>query len=137
MEEWISRSREETMAIAKKIAARLVGGDVLLLDGEMGAGKTVFAKGIAAGLGVEEEVTSPTYAYMNEYSGERLTLYHYDCYRIESVAQAEGLGLADYFSAGGVCLVEWAQNIAPLLPEGCTRVRIEKRGEEERRISLS
>lgn len=136
MREWISRSREETMEIAKGIAARLKGGDVLLLDGEMGAGKTVFSKGIALGLGVEEEVTSPTYAYMNEYAGRELTLYHYDCYRIESVAQAEGLGLADYFEMGGVCLVEWSQNIAPLLPEGCTHVRIEKLGEEERRITL-
>jgi tRNA threonylcarbamoyladenosine biosynthesis protein TsaE len=101
----------------------------------MGAGKTVFAKGFALGLGVEDEVTSPTYAYMNEYEG-RTTLYHYDCYRIESVEQAESLGLADYFDMGGICLVEWAQNILPLLPAKCVRVRIEKKGENERRIVI-
>ena len=131
MEIFISKSREETEAFAKEYAKTLVGGDVVLLDGEMGAGKTVFAKGVAKGLGVEEEVTSPTYAYMNDYDGR---LFHYDCYRIESVEQAERLGLADYFDMGGVCLIEWSQNIAPLLPPVVKRVRIEKRGENERAI---
>ena len=131
MEIFISKSREETEAFAKEYAKTLVGGDVVLLDGEMGAGKTVFAKGVAKGLGVEEEVTSPTYAYMNDYDGR---LFHYDCYRIESVEQAERLGLADYFDMGVVCLIEWSQNIAPLLPPVVKRVRIEKRGENERAI---
>lgn len=124
------------MEIAKKIAVAIPKGATVLLEGEMGAGKTVFAKGFAAGLGIEDEVTSPTYAYMNEYEGENVTLYHYDCYRIESVEQAESLGLADYFDRGGVCLVEWPQNIAPILPEGCIHVRIEKAGETERRITV-
>lgn len=128
---FISKSREETEAFARAYAKTLCGGDVVLLDGEMGAGKTVFAKGVAKGLGIEEEVTSPTYAYMNDYDGR---LFHYDCYRIECVEQAERLGLADYFDMGGVCLIEWAQNIAPLLPPVVKRVRIEKRGENERAI---
>ena len=131
---FISRSREQTMEYAKEFAKTLRAGDVVILDGEMGAGKTVFAKGVAEGLGVEEEVTSPTYAYMNEYEGDGVTLYHYDCYRVESVAQAENLGFADYFDAGGICLLEWAQNIAPLRPERVRRVKITKSGEEERRI---
>ncbi|MBP5242764.1 MAG: tRNA (adenosine(37)-N6)-threonylcarbamoyltransferase complex ATPase subunit type 1 TsaE [Clostridia bacterium] len=131
-----SFSREQTAEIAKRFAATLKAGDTVLLDGDMGAGKTVFAKGVALGLGVIDEVTSPTYAYMNEYDGEKLKLYHYDCYRIESVEQAENLGLADYFYQGGVCLVEWSQNIAPLLPENCIRVRIEKTGENTREISV-
>ena len=97
----------------------------------MGAGKTVFAKGVARGLGIEDEVTSPTYAYMNDYDGR---LFHYDCYRIESPRQAENLGLADYFEMGGVCLVEWSENIAPLLPGRAKRVTIRKTGEEEREI---
>ena len=97
----------------------------------MGAGKTVFAKGVARGLGIEEEVTSPTYAYMNDYDGR---LFHYDCYRIEEVGQAERLGLADYFDMGGICLIEWAQNITPLLPKRCKRVEIKKLGENEREI---
>ncbi len=126
-----SYSRKETEVFAESFAKTLRAGDVLLLDGDMGAGKTVFSKGIAKGLGIEEEVTSPTYAYMNDYDGR---LFHYDCYRIESVEQAENLGLADYFDMGGVCLIEWAQNIAPLLPKKVKRVIIRKIGENEREI---
>ncbi len=127
----ITASREETEAFAREYAKTLRAGDVVILDGDMGAGKTVFSKGIALGLGITEPVTSPTYAYMNDYDGR---LFHYDCYRIESVAQAENLGLADYFDMGGICLVEWAQNIAPLLPKNCKRVRIRKLSENEREI---
>ena len=133
MAKFISRSREETLAFASEYAKSLRAGDVVILDGEMGAGKTVFAKGVAQGLGIDEEVTSPTYAYMNDYDGR---LFHYDCYRIESVAQAEQLGLADYLDMGGICLVEWAQNIAPLLPKVCKRVCIRKINEEEREIEF-
>ena len=128
---YISKSREETKAFAQEYAKSLNPGDVVLLDGDMGAGKTVFSKGVAKGLGIEEEVTSPTYAYMNDYDGR---LFHYDCYRIESIEQAENLGLADYFDMGGICLIEWAQNIAPLLPPIVKRVRIEKINETERKI---
>ena len=131
MSEFISTSREQTQAFAEQFAKTLKSGDIVLLDGEMGAGKTVFAKGVAKGLGIEEEVTSPTYAYMNDYDG---VLFHYDCYRIESVEQAERLGLADYFDMGGICIIEWAQNIAPLLPRNVKRVIIRKTNENEREI---
>ena len=127
----ITASREETENFAREYAKTLSAGDVVLLDGDMGAGKTVFSKGVAAGLGIEEEVTSPTYAYMNDYDGR---LFHYDCYRIESVEQAENLGLADYFDMGGICLIEWAQNIAPLLPRLVKRVVIKKLDENTREI---
>ena len=127
----ITKNREETERFAFEYAQTLCAGDVVLLDGDMGAGKTVFSKGVAKGLGIEEEVTSPTYAYMNDYDGR---LFHYDCYRIESVAQAENLGLADYFDMGGICLVEWAQNIAPLLPRKVKRVYIRKIDENQREI---
>ena len=128
---YLSHSREETMRFAQEYAKTLRAGDIVLLDGDMGAGKTVFAKGVAKGLGVQEEVTSPTYAYMNDYDG---ALFHYDCYRIESAEQAESLGLADYFDMGGICLIEWSQNIATLLPNYCKRVRIEKVDENTRKI---
>ena len=127
----ITSSREETERFAREYAKTLSAGDVVLLDGDMGAGKTVFSKGVAAGLGIEEEVTSPTYACMNDYDGR---LFHYDCYRIESVEQAENLGLADYFDMGGICLIEWAQNIAPLLPRKVKRVVIKKLDENRREI---
>ena len=126
-----SNSREATEAFAESYAKTLSPGDIVRLDGDMGAGKTVFTKGVARGLGITEEVTSPTYAYMNDYDGR---LFHYDCYRIESVEQAENLGLADYFDIGGICLIEWAQNIAPLLPKKVKRVVIRKLNENEREI---
>ena len=129
---FISNSREQTEAFAKEYAKTLCAGDVVLLDGDMGAGKTVFSKGVAEGLGIQEEVTSPTYAYMNDYDGR---LFHYDCYRIESPEQAEALGLADYFDMGGICLIEWAQNIAPLLPRTVKRVKITKLDETRREIT--
>ena len=128
---FISNSQAETEKFAESYAKTLKPYDVVLLDGDMGAGKTHFAKGIAKGLGVQEEVTSPTYAYMNDYDG---VLFHYDCYRIESVEQAESLGLADYFDMGGICLVEWSQNIAPLLPKRVKRVIIKKIDENTREI---
>ena len=90
-----------------------------------------FTKGVALGLGIQEEVTSPTYAYMNDYDG---MLFHYDCYRIESIEHAERLGLADYFDMGGICIIEWSQNIAALLPPNCKRVTIQKINENEREI---
>ena len=132
MEKFVSNSREETLAFAREYAKTLKAGDIVLLGGDMGAGKTVIAKGVAEGLGIEEEVTSPTYAYMNDYDGR---LFHYDCYRIESVEQAENLGLADYFDMGGICLIEWSQNIAPLLPRKTKRVVIKKLSENEREIT--
>ena len=133
MPTFLSKSREDTEKFAEEFAKTLRPGDVVLLDGDMGAGKTAFSKGVAKGLGIEEEVTSPTYAYMNDYDGR---LFHYDCYRIESVEQAENLGLADYFDMGGICLVEWSQNIAPLLPRQVKRVRIVKLSDEEREITV-
>ncbi len=128
---FLSHSEGETLAFASRYAKTLKGGDVVILDGEMGAGKTVFAKGVALGLGIGDEVTSPTYAYMNDYGGK---LFHYDCYRIEDAAQAEALGLADYFDMGGVCLIEWAENIAPLLPAYAKKVTIRKKDTQEREI---
>lgn len=127
----LTNSEEETIRFAAAYAKTLRAGDVVLLRGGLGAGKTAFAKGVALGLGIEDEVTSPTYAYMNDYGGK---LYHYDCYRLASGAQAEALGLCDYFYAGGVCLIEWAENIADVLPEGCREVILRKTGENTREI---
>ncbi len=120
---FISESPESTLKFGEQYAKNLKKGDVVLLDGEMGAGKTVFAKGVAKGLGIEDEVLSPTYAYMNDYGGK---LYHFDCYRLKNGEQAESLGLCDYFYADGVCLIEWAENISSVLPEKVKRVAIEK-----------
>ncbi|PWM52413.1 MAG: tRNA (adenosine(37)-N6)-threonylcarbamoyltransferase complex ATPase subunit type 1 TsaE [Bacillota bacterium] len=130
---FISSSEGETFRWAEEYAKTLHPGDTVLLDGEMGAGKTAVAKGIAKGLGISEEVTSPTYAYINSYEDR---LFHFDCYRITSERQAEELGFADYFDLGGICLVEWSENIAELLPEQVKRVRIRKCGDTQREIEF-
>ena len=128
----ITKSREETIKFAEEYSKTLRGGDVLLLDGEMGAGKTVFTKGIALALGINAEITSPTYAYLNDYDGK---LYHYDCYRLSSGEDAEALGLTEYFYGNGVCVVEWSENIADVLPDNCKRVKIEKIDLNTRKIT--
>ena len=131
--EIITKSFEETINVAKEYTKTLCAGDVVLMDGDMGAGKTVFAKGVALALGIKDEVTSPTYAYMNDYDGK---LYHYDCYRLSSGEDAEALGLTDYFYMKGICLIEWSQNIADALPRNVKRVKIEKIDENTRKIIL-
>lgn len=118
---FVSNREEETLAFAEEYAKSLKAGDVVCLEGEMGAGKTVFAKGVARGLGIADEVTSPTYAYVNSYQDK---LYHFDCYRVESEEFAEALGFSEYFDLGGICLVEWSENVKGLLPKNCKRVRI-------------
>ena len=128
----ITKSREETIKFAEEYGKTLRGGDVLLLDGEMGAGKTIFTKGIALALGINAEITSPTYAYLNDYDGK---LYHYDCYRLSSGEDAEALGLTEYFYGDGVCVVEWSENIADVLPDNCKRVKIEKIDLNTRKIT--
>ncbi|MDE7086803.1 MAG: tRNA (adenosine(37)-N6)-threonylcarbamoyltransferase complex ATPase subunit type 1 TsaE [Clostridia bacterium] len=128
---YLTGSEKATLQFAKKYAQTLLPGDVVLLEGEMGSGKTVFCKGVAQGLGIKDEILSPTYSYMNDYNGK---LYHYDCYRLSSGAQAESLGLTDYFNGGGICLIEWPQNIADVLPENCKKVKILKVGTVNREI---
>lgn len=122
------------MQYAQNFASSLKGGDVILLEGEMGAGKTVFVKGLAKGLGITDEVLSPTYTYMNEYGDGKL--YHYDCYRLTSGAQAEALGLTEYFYGNGICVLEWAKNISEVLPPHCIKITIEKLGKVNRVIRV-
>lgn len=130
---YVSKSKEETIELAKKYASTLSPGDVVVLDGEMGAGKTVFTKGIALGLGIKDNITSPTYAYMNDYGGK---LYHYDCYRLSGGEDAEALGLTDYFYSNGVCVIEWAQIIADVLPKNVKKVVITKIDDNTRSIEF-
>lgn len=131
--EIITNSPNETEKVAIEYAKTLKKGDIILLNGEMGAGKTAFTKGLAKGLNILDEVTSPTYAYMNDYDG---ILYHYDCYRLTSGEDAEALGLTDYFYADGICVLEWSENIKDVLPKNCKTVNIEKLGETKRKIIL-
>lgn len=102
----LSRSEKDTFAIAKRVADRLKGGETILLNGDLGAGKTTFTKGLALALGVTETVTSPTFTYVKEYEG-RLPLYHFDMYRVADADEVYELGLEEYFYKGGVVVVEW------------------------------
>lgn len=130
--EIITHSKEETVKFAEEYGKTLKKGDVVLLKGEMGAGKTVFTKGVAPSLGIKSEVTSPTYAYLNDYDGK---LFHYDCYRLSSGEDAEALGLTEYFYSDGICVIEWSENIADVLPENAKVVKIEKIDENTRKIT--
>ena len=135
--EFISHSVADTEAFASKLASNFVGGEVLLLHGELGAGKTHFVKGLAAGLGIDDVVTSPTFALHNSYAG-RLTLNHFDFYRIEDSEEVVVLGLNEFFyDKHAVAAIEWSENIADLLPKGCMDVTIEKIDDNTRKITVN
>ncbi len=103
----ISNGEEDTFAIAARVAKTLRAGDVILLHGDLGAGKTTFTKGLAKALGIAETVTSPTFNYVKEYHGGRLPLYHFDMYRVADADEVYELGLEEYFQRGGVVVAEW------------------------------
>ncbi|MBE6888537.1 MAG: tRNA (adenosine(37)-N6)-threonylcarbamoyltransferase complex ATPase subunit type 1 TsaE [Ruminococcaceae bacterium] len=138
MKEYITNSVEETLAAAVEVAARLSAGDIILYEGDMGAGKTHFTKGIAKYLGVEDEITSPTFALVNEYYGD-VPLFHFDLYRIESYDDLYAIGFFDYLDRGGIIAAEWSENIAELKKElgEVISVCIEKLSETGRRIIVS
>lgn len=135
-----STSSQMTFEFAKKIGEKLKSGDVLCLDGDLGVGKTVFTKGVAAGLGIKDDVSSPTFTLIQEYYGGRLSLYHFDVYRIDGLWDMDDLGYEEYFYGEGVCLVEWGSMIKELFPENTIYVRIEKdleKGFDYRKITVS
>lgn len=121
-----SRSREETIKFAADMAAKAEPGEVFTLTGDLGVGKTVFAKGFAKGLGVTEPVTSPTFTIVQEYLSGRLPFYHFDVYRIGDPDEMEETGFYDYLDRGGVVLIEWAELIEDILPSPRTAIKLEK-----------
>ena len=128
----------ETAALGEKLAPLLQAGDILCLNGDLGAGKTSFSQGVALGLGVGDRVTSPTFTLINEYQG-RLPFYHFDVYRLEAPEDMEDLGYEEYFYGSGVCLIEWANKIEPLLPRERLVITLtrEETAENRRRITFS
>ena len=127
-----SRSERDTAAIGREIGSTLVAGDVVLLHGDLGAGKTAFVRGLAEGLGVPgDEVSSPTFTLVQEYRGGRLPLFHVDLYRLTDPREIDDLGL-DEIAEDGVLAIEWAER-HPRPPRGVVRVRIDHAGEMERR----
>ncbi len=138
MKEYITNSVGETIAAAEEVAASLSAGDIILYEGDMGAGKTHFTKGIAKHLGIDDEITSPTFALVNEYYGD-VPLFHFDLYRIETYDDLYAIGFFDYLDRGGIIAAEWSENIAELKSElgEVISVCIEKLSETDRRITVS
>lgn len=133
----ISKSVEETRALGRRIAGRLQPGDVLLLEGDLGAGKSELARGIAGGLGVEETITSPTFTILNMYESGRLPLYHFDWYRLESSEELYELGMDEYLGGNGVALVEWPERCPDAIPDCCLRIQLQPCGEDVRAVTLT
>lgn len=138
MKEIKSHSYEETSRAAAEFAKTLCGGEVIAMYGDLGAGKTAFVQGLARGLGIDRHITSPTFTIVNEYEG-RLPLYHFDVYRIADPDEMYEIGYDEYIESGGVCVIEWAELIEELLPEGYIKIEIlkdEAQGDDFRLIRI-
>ena len=134
--EFITNTPEETEALGARLGECLPAGTVLAFLGDLGAGKTAFTRGLARGLGYTQPVTSPTYTIVNEYLGGRLPLFHFDMYRLSSSDDLWDIGWEDYLERGGVCAVEWSENVADAMEDAIT-VCIQKTGEDSRKITIT
>ena len=133
-----SFSLEQTREVAKSMGQKAQSGQIICLCGDLGTGKTAFSKGFGEGLGVADDIVSPTFGLVHVYEG-RLSLYHFDVYRIHSVSEMEDTGYEDYFYGDGVCLVEWADLVRDIIPESAIWVRIRKdysKGDDYRLIEI-
>ncbi len=124
--EFETHSAEETFKLGYDMGQQAKPGDIICLDGELGAGKTVFAKGFAKGLGIEEDINSPTFTIIQVYDEGRIPLYHFDVYRIADIEEMDEIGYEEYFYGEGVCLVEWASMIEELIPDRAAKVTINR-----------
>lgn len=132
-------SPRETFAIGEQIGREAKPGEIYTLNGDLGVGKTVFTQGVAAGLGIREPVSSPTFTIVQVYEEGRIPFYHFDVYRIGDVEEMEEIGYQDYFYGEGLCIIEWAQIIEEIIPENARHITIEKnldKGFDYRRIEI-
>ena len=132
--EYYSDGPQRTEEIGPELAGKLKPGAVIAFTGDLGAGKTAFVRGLAKGLGITERVTSPTFTIVNEYEGGRLPLFHFDLYRLGSADELHDIGCDAYLSRGGVCAVEWSENIEEALEEDTIRVDLRRGDGEDTRI---
>ena len=132
---FITNCPSETEAVGEALGKVLTPGTVIAYRGDLGAGKTAFTRGLARGLGSAEPVTSPTYTIVNEYTSGRIPLFHFDMYRLRSSDDLFDIGWDDYLERGGICAVEWSENVADAMEDALV-VTIEKTGDEQRRITL-
>ena len=135
---YLTNSEGETEALGCRLGERLAPGTVIAYTGDLGAGKTAFTRGLARGLGIPDRVTSPTFTIVNEYEGGRLPLFHFDMYRLGSSDELFDIGWEDYLARGGVCAVEWSENVEDALDGDTVRVDI-RRGEQDnqRKIDIT
>ena len=132
----VTNSASETRALGEQLASGLRPGDTVILEGELGAGKSELARGIARGLGVMETVTSPSFTILNVYESGRCPLYHFDWYRLESAEELYELGMDEYLGGDGIAVVEWAERCPEAIPENALRITLETTGEEKRKITV-
>ena len=134
-----THSPEETKALGRKLGTQASSGELFCLNGDLGTGKTVFTKGFAEGLGITDDVVSPTFTILQIYDSGRLPLYHFDVYRIGDIEEMDEIGYEDYFFGDGVTVIEWSDLISELIPENAVRILIEKTsgGDDERRITVT
>lgn len=132
---YTTNSPEQTEALGQALGQSLKGGEIIAYTGDLGAGKTAFTRGLARGLGITMTVTSPTYTLVNEYTGGRLELFHFDMYRLNSSDDLFDIGWEDYLQRGGVCAVEWSENVTDAM-ENAIWVRICRLGEDTRSITI-
>lgn len=134
--EKITHNAEETIEFAKEIGSRLKKGDIVAYTGGLGAGKTTFTRGLAMGLGMEDNVTSPTFSLVNEYHSRDISLYHFDMYRIMGADDLETTGFYDYSTDDSVFAIEWSENISEELPDNAVIINIERIDDNTRRITV-
>ena len=133
---YMTESEEETKKLAETLAASLVPGSVLCLRGDLGVGKTVFAKGLCSALGVTEHVSSPTFTLVNEYEGTSGIVYHFDLYRIEDPDELYEVGFEEFVGGDGIAVIEWPERAEELLPHKRLEILLERSGENGRRITV-
>lgn len=134
----ISKSEKQTQGIASNLAKTFQGGEVVLLQGDLGAGKTAFTKGLALALNIDDIITSPTFTILNEHYGKNLNLYHFDMYRLDDEMELKELGFDEYVgNKQGVCAIEWFEKTPSILPDNAVLVTIEKQGINKRKITIT
>ena len=125
MFEYVTNNEEETKEFAKKIASKLKIGDVIVLSGELGSGKTKFTEGILTYFGLEQEISSPTFTIVNEYTSKNVNIYHFDVYRLADIDEFYAIGGEEYFTKG-ICIIEWGEMIEEILPKNYIKIKFEK-----------
>ena len=135
MEKYITNSEEETRDFAKKFAKKLNTGDIVILSGDLGSGKTKFVEGVLSNFGLENEISSPTFTIVNEYKSENINIYHFDVYRLEDSDEFYAIGGEEYFEKG-ICLIEWGEMIEDVLPSKYIKISFKRNLEEDNKREI-